>query len=70
MPTLESKGKQHIYAHHLTIPYRPLEPGETCSCNPTDTDNNLHALKALFPRYANRIKCTYIYPPYNTGNDR
>ena len=25
MPTLEFKGKQHIYAHPLTVPYRPLE---------------------------------------------
>ena len=25
MPTLEFKGKQHIYAHHPTVPYRPLE---------------------------------------------
>ena len=75
MPTLEFKGKQHIYAHHLTVPYRPLEPDESKSCNPTDTDDNLiihgdnlHALKALLPRYANRIKCIYIDPPYNTGN--
>ena len=75
MPTLEFKGKQHIYAHHLTVPYRPLEPDQTRSCNPTDTDDNLiihgdnlHALKALLPRYANRIKCIYIDPPYNTGN--
>ena len=67
MPTLEFKGKQHIYAHHLTVPYRPLEPDETRSCNPTDTDDNLiihgdnlHALKALLPRYANRIKGNYI----------
>ena len=76
MPTLEFKGKQHIYAHHLTVPYRPLEPDESCSCNPTDTDDNLiihgdnlHALKALLPRYANRVKCIYIDPPYNTGNE-
>ncbi len=76
MPTLEFKGKQHIYAHHLTVPYRPLEPDETRSCNLTDTDDNLiihgdnlHALKALLPRYANRIKCIYIDPPYNTGNE-
>ena len=76
MPTLEFKGKQHIYAHHLTVPYRPLEPNESKSCNPTDTDDNLiihgdnlHALKALLPRYANRIKCIYIDPPYNTGNE-
>ncbi len=26
MPSLEFKGKQHIYAHHLTVPYRPLKP--------------------------------------------
>ena len=76
MPTLEFKGKQHIYAHHFTVPYRPLEPDETRSCNPTDTDDNLiihgdnlHALKALLPRYATRIKCIYIDPPYNTGNE-
>ena len=76
MPTLEFKGKQHIYAHHLTIPYRPLEPDETRSCNPADENDNLiihgdnlHALKALLPRYANRIKCIYIDPPYNTGNE-
>ena len=24
MPTLEFKGKQHIYAHHLSVPYSPL----------------------------------------------
>ena len=76
MPTLEFKGKQHIYAHHLTVPYRPLESDESRSCNPTDEDDNLiihgdnlHALKALLPRYANRIKCIYIDPPYNTGNE-
>ena len=76
MPALEFKGKQHIYAHHLTVPYRPLEPDATRSCNPTNTDDNLiihgdnlHALKALLPRYANRIKCIYIDPPYNTGNE-
>ena len=34
MPTLDFKGKQHIYAHHLTVPYRPIEPDESRSCNP------------------------------------
>lgn len=24
MPTLDFRGKQHIYAHHLTVPNRPL----------------------------------------------
>ena len=76
MPTLEFKGKQHIYAHHLTVPYRPLEPDAGRSCNSSDIDDNLiihgdnlHALKALLPRYANRVNCIYIDPPYNTGNE-
>ena len=76
VPTLEFKGKQHIYAHHLTVPYRPLEPDPTRSLNPAGVDDNLiihgdnlHALKALLPRYAGRIKCIYIDPPYNTGNE-
>ena len=76
MPTLDFKGKQHIYAHHLTVPYRPLEPDADKSCNPVAEDDNLiihgdnlHALKALLPRYAGRVKCIYIDPPYNTGNE-
>ena len=77
MPTLDFKGKQHIYAHHLTVPLRSIEPDESLSCNPAGADDNLiihgdnlHALKALLPRYANRIKCIYIDPPYNTGNEK
>ena len=76
MPTLEFNGKHHIYTHHLTVPYRPLETDESRSCNPTGEDDNLiihgdnlHALKALLPHYRNRIKCIYIDPPYNTGNE-
>ena len=76
MPTLYFKGKQHIYAHHLTVPYRPLVADESKSKNPTGSDDNLiihgdnlKALKALLPRYAGRIKCIYIDPPYNTGNE-
>ena len=62
MPTLEFNGKHHIYTHHLTVPYRPLETDESRSCNPTGKDDNLiihgdnlHALKALLPRYTNRV---------------
>ena len=76
MPTLDFKGKHHIYAHHLSVPYRPIKPDENRSCNPSgEEDNliiqgdNLYALKALLPRYANRVKCIYIDPPYNTGNE-
>ena len=76
MPTLDFKGKQHIYAHHLTVPYRPLVPDAARSLHATGADeniiihgDNLHALKALLPRYAGRVKCIYIDPPYNTGNE-
>ncbi len=31
--------------------------------------DNLLALKALLPHYAGRVKCIYIDPPYNTGNE-
>ena len=31
--------------------------------------DNLLALKALLPRYADQVKCIYIDPPYNTGNE-
>ena len=75
MPSLEFKGKQHIYAHHLTVPYRPLVVDPAKSLRPTTADSNLiihgdnlHALKALLPRYAGRVKCIYIDPPYNTGS--
>ncbi len=76
MPTLDFKGKQHTYAHHQTVPYRPLKPDAGRSLDPAGEDDNLiihgdnlHALKALLPRYAGRIKCIYIDPPYNTGNE-
>ncbi len=29
----------------------------------------LHALKALLPRYAGKVDCIFIDPPYNTGNE-
>ena len=76
MPTLDFKGKQHVYAHHLTVPSRPLEPNADRSLNSAGADDNLiihgdnlHALKALLPRYAGRVKGIYIDPPYNTGNE-
>ena len=74
MPELEFKGKQHLYAHHLAVPYRPLVPDRARSVGAAGQDDNLiihgdnmDALKALLPRYAARVKCVYIDPPYNTG---
>ena len=80
MPTLDFKGKQLVYAHHLTVPSWTLDPDAKKSFplkgrKPSLDDNliihgdNLHALKALMPRYAGKIKCIYIDPPYNTGNE-
>lgn len=42
---------------------------------PTNSGNkiihgdNLEALKSLLPEYEGKIKCIYIDPPYNTGNE-
>ena len=79
MPLLDFKGKQMVYAHHLTVPYRTLDVVRTKSILPKGKDtqegnlivhgDNLHALKALMPRYAGRVNCIYIDPPYNTGNE-
>ena len=80
MPTLDFKGKSNIYSHHLGTPFRDLEidekkslpskSGETSLCdNLIIHGDNLHALKSLLPRYAGKVKCIYIDPPYNTGNE-
>lgn len=70
------KGKEFVYNHHLTIPYRPLLPQPDKSIGNGDLDgnliihgDNLHALKALLPRYAGKVDCIFIDPPYNTGNE-
>lgn len=79
MPTLDFKGKSAVYAHHLSVPYRPLNVVRNKSVLPRGKDkeegnliihgDNLDALKALMPRYAGRVNCIYIDPPYNTGNE-
>ncbi len=42
---------------------------ECASGNLIVQGDNLHALKALLPRYAGQVKCIYIDPPYNRGNE-
>jgi adenine-specific DNA-methyltransferase len=75
MPTLNWIGKEAVVKHHKEVPFRLLEPVPALSCGPVDAGNlivqgdNLHALKALLPRYAGQVKCIYIDPPYNTGNE-
>lgn len=75
MPTLNWIGKAAVEKHHKDVPYRLLELVPELSCGDTQSGNlivqgdNLHALKALLPRYAGQVKCIYIDPPYNTGNE-
>lgn len=46
-----------------------VQKEETKSGNKIIHGDNLEALKALLPEYEGRIKCIYIDPPYNTGNE-
>jgi adenine-specific DNA-methyltransferase len=76
VPELQFKGKEFVYNHHLTVPFRPLEMQADKSVGEPRLDgnlivhgDNLHALKALLPMYAGKVDCIYIDPPYNTGNE-
>ena len=80
MPTLEWIGKSKVINHHQEVPFRVLERkysfdenGEHSEDNGSENmiiqGDNLEALKALLPRYEGRVKCIYIDPPYNTGNE-
>ena len=73
MPTLEWIGKDKVINHHQEVPFRVLEKKYTVGADESDNliirGDNLEALKALLPRYEGRVKCVYIDPPYNTGNE-
>ena len=81
MPTLNWIGKDKVVNHDRDVPYRVLEHKygfthengeqeiETKSGNKIIHGDNLEALKSLLPEYEGRIKCIYIDPPYNTGNE-
>jgi adenine-specific DNA-methyltransferase len=76
MPTLQFKGKNAIWNHHLSVPYHTLEEvtkldfqADKGAGNLIVEGDNLLALKALLPQYQGKIKCVYIDPPYNTGNE-
>lgn len=80
MPTLDWIGKDKVVNHHLDVPYRVLERQYSFDANGTHTEDNgsdnmiihgdnLSALKSLLPQYEGKIKCIYIDPPYNTGNE-
>ncbi len=81
MPTLNWIGKEKVVNHHLDVPYLTLDrqysydengrhENDNGSENMIIHGDNLTALKSLLPRYEGRIKCIYIDPPYNTGNEK
>jgi len=75
MPTLNWIGKEAVVDHHRRVPLRLLECDSELSAGDPESGNllvqgdNLEALKALLPRYKGQVKCIYIDPPYNTGNE-
>ena len=80
MPTLDWIGKNKVVNHHLDVPYCVLNreysydefgqhKNDNGSKNMIIHGDNLLALKSLLPQYEGRIKCIYIDPPYNTGNE-
>src|ERR1700749_2208289 len=81
MPTLHWIGKEKVVNHHRDVPFKVMEhcygfsdkngvtKGLAGSGNKIIHGDNLEALKALLPEYEGKIKCIYIDPPYNTGNE-
>ena len=80
MLTLEWIGKNKVVNHHQEVPFRVLERQYSFGEQGQHTENNdsenmiihgdnLEALKALLPQYEGKVKCIYIDPPYNTGNE-
>jgi len=66
-----------VQNHHLAVKYHQLVMKKELSLtdkvslhdNLIIQGDNLKVLKALLPSYAGKIKCIYIDPPYNTGNE-
>jgi site-specific DNA-methyltransferase (adenine-specific)/adenine-specific DNA-methyltransferase len=75
MPTLDWIGKKAVANYHRHVPFHLLKDvpelsiGDPGSGNLIVEGDNLLALKALLPYYAGQVKCIYIDPPYNTGNE-
>ncbi len=80
MPTLNWIGKDKVVNHHLEVPFHVLErqysfdeQGQHKEDNGSESmiihGDNLLALKSLLPKYEGKIKCIYIDPPYNTGEE-
>jgi site-specific DNA-methyltransferase (adenine-specific)/adenine-specific DNA-methyltransferase len=75
MPVLNWIGKDAVVRHDAEVPFCLLQDVPELGCGDADSGNlivegdNLLALKALLPHYGGQVKCIYIDPPYNTGNE-
>ncbi len=74
MPTLNWLGKDAVINHHNDVKFKVLDKKYDFNTDSTSENkiihgDNLEALKALLPEYEGKIKCIYIDPPYNTGNE-
>lgn len=73
MPILDWIGKKQVINHDKEVPFRLLKRVQSLSVGESENliikGDNLEALKALLPYYYNKVKCIYIDPPYNTGNE-
>ena len=75
MPSLNWIGKEAVTNHDKEVPFRLLKKVKSASVRDKSQNliihgDNLEALKALMPFYYGKIKCIYIDPPYNTGNEK
>lgn len=74
MPSLNWIGKEAVVNHDKEVPFKLLKKVKGASVGGSSQNlivhgDNLEALKALMPFYVGKIKCIYIDPPYNTGNE-
>ena len=67
MPYLNWLGKAEVQRY--SPPFHFLNKIYGDGDNKIIHGDNLLALKSLLPQYQNKIKCIYIDPPYNTGNE-
>jgi len=74
MPTLNWIGKEAVVGHDKDVKFRLLKKVKAYSVGENSQNliihgDNLEGLKALMPYYIGKVKCIYIDPPYNTGNE-
>lgn len=74
MASLNWIGKEAVMNHDKEVPFKLLEKVPSVSVGKESKNllihgDNLEALKALMPFYKGKVKCIYIDPPYNTGNE-